>query len=38
VDVNAPKGTFVKAASGGLFKSVKMNRGAQMQTASDYEE
>jgi hypothetical protein len=35
VDVRAPRGAFIKAAGGGLFKKVKMNRSMSMATAPD---
>jgi hypothetical protein len=34
VDVNAPKGTNVRAHGGGLFKQVEVNRQTQMDRAS----
>ena len=33
VNVNAPRGTFVKAAGGGMFKKVAINRQTQMEPA-----
>jgi hypothetical protein len=41
VNVNAPRGTFVKAAGRGMFKSTKINRQMQMEKAASsvpYEE
>ena len=40
VNVNAPKGTGVRARSGGLFKHVAISRQTQMEPAatSSYEE
>jgi uncharacterized protein (TIGR02594 family) len=41
VNVNAPRGTFVKAAGRGMFKSTKINRQMQMERAASsvpYEE
>jgi hypothetical protein len=38
VDVNAPRGTLVKANTGGdLFKEVELNRSSQMAIASDWD-
>jgi hypothetical protein len=34
VDVNAPKGTNVKASGGGLFKKTEVKRQTQMDTAA----